>query len=61
MCNKNELAKLHAEVTYLKELNKLQSENNTGTPLQIFTQGRMEQLAKEKAANEFRRRGGTLY
>lgn len=61
MDNKNEIARMAAEIEGLKEYNRLQSENNTGTPLQIFTQGRIEQIVHNKVGQEFRRRGGTLY
>lgn len=51
------IKKLEAEVEGLKYYNELQAENKTGTPLQKFTQGRIEQLVSEKIGQELRRRG----
>jgi len=61
MNNRNEIAQLHADIVELKELNRLQRENDLGGGNRRFTEGRMEQIAKERAAIEFRRKGGTLY
>jgi hypothetical protein len=61
MDNRNEIVKLRAEIEGLKLNNRLQSENNTGTPLQRFTQGRIEQLVHERIGQELRRTGDSLY